>query len=80
MDIEDEVHIISPFVLKDTRQRRPKSMRKNKPMFSWMEENKEMLESERSTEKLNNAKDTDHAGKRKCFRCDKSALCRDKTL
>ncbi|MGL5100982.1 MAG: hypothetical protein ACRC6N_00040, partial [Plesiomonas sp.] len=32
MDIEDEdeVHIFSPFVLKDTRQRRPKPMRKNK--------------------------------------------------
>ncbi|XP_056611987.1 nucleolar protein dao-5-like [Triplophysa dalaica] len=59
---EDEVHIISPFVLNDTRQRRPKSMRKKQPMFSWMEENKEMLESERSAKKLNNAKDTDHSG------------------
>ncbi|XP_056612853.1 uncharacterized protein LOC130428687 [Triplophysa dalaica] len=64
MDIEDEdeVQIISPFVLKDTRQRRPKPMRKKQTMFSWMEENKEMLESERSAKKVNNAKDTDHAG------------------
>ncbi|MGL5119692.1 MAG: hypothetical protein ACRC7H_10935 [Plesiomonas shigelloides] len=77
MDIEDEdeVHIISPFVLNDTRQRRPKPMREKQLMFCWVEENKERLESKRSAKKLNNAKETDHEGKRKCMRCDKSALC-----
>ncbi|MGL5037096.1 MAG: hypothetical protein ACRC6F_05090, partial [Aeromonas sp.] len=40
---EDEVHIISPFGLKDTRHRKPKPMRKKQPKFSWMEENTVML-------------------------------------
>ncbi|XP_056612087.1 uncharacterized protein LOC130428255 [Triplophysa dalaica] len=64
MDIEDddEVHIISPFVMNDTRQRRPKPMREKQPTFCWVEENKERLESERSAKKLNNAKATDHEG------------------
>ncbi|XP_056585473.1 uncharacterized protein LOC130406915 [Triplophysa dalaica] len=59
---EDEVHIISPFGLKDTRHRRPKPIRKKQPMFSWMEENTEMLESERSGKKPNSGKKTDHEG------------------
>lgn len=73
MDFNDEgeVQISSSF---DTGHRRRKLVMKRQPVFCWLEENTEMLESKRSEKKLNDGKKMDHEGKKKMTKCDKRAL------